>query len=151
MFYTLTYAVMAAGAFGTILLLSRRGFESENLEDLKGLNARSPWFALMLLLVMFSMAGIPPLVGFHAKLAVLTSVVDAGMFWLANYAVVMAVIGAYYYLRVIWYMYFAESTEEAPLEAALDMRIALSVNGLALILVGIFPGGLLDLCVRVLN
>jgi len=151
MFYTLTYAVMAAGAFGTILLLSRRGFESEQLDDLKGLNGRSPWFALILLFVIFSMAGIPPLVGFHAKLAVLMSVIDAGMYWLATYAVVMAVIGAYYYLRVIWYMYFVESEAEAPLEAGIDMRVALSVNGLALVLVGIFPGGLLDLCIRVLN
>jgi len=151
MFYTLTYAVMSAGAFGTILLLSRRGFESEELEDLKGLNARSPWFALILLLVIFSMAGIPPLVGFHAKLAVLTSVVDAGMFWLAAYAVVMAVVGAYYYLRVIYYMYFAESGQNAPLDAAFDVRVALSVNGIALVLVGMFPGGLFDLCSRVLN
>jgi NADH-quinone oxidoreductase subunit N len=151
MFYTVTYAVMAAGAFGTILLLSRRGFESEQLEDLKGLNARSPWFALMLLLIIFSMAGIPPLVGFHAKLAVLMSVIDAGMFWLAAYALVMAVIGAYYYLRVIWYMYFAESVEEGPVEAGLDMRVALSINGLVLVLIGIFPGGLLDLCMRVLS
>lgn len=151
MFYTVTYAIMAAGAFGTILLLSRKGFESEQLDDLKGLNARSPWFALILLLVIFSMAGIPPLVGFHAKLAVLMSVIDADMLWLAVYAVVMAVIGAYYYLRVIWYMYFAESEEEGPLEAAFDMRIALSVNGLVLVIVGMFPGGLLDLCIRVLN
>ncbi|MGD8324199.1 MAG: NADH-quinone oxidoreductase subunit NuoN [Gammaproteobacteria bacterium] len=151
MFYTVTYAIMAAGAFGIVLLLSRKGFESEQLEDLKGLNRRSPWFALMLLLVIFSMAGIPPLVGFHAKLAVLMSVIDAGMFWLAGYAVVMAVIGAYYYLRVIWYMYFAEGIDENPVEAAVDMRVALSINGLALVLVGIFPGGLLDLCVRVLN
>ena len=151
MFYTVTYAIMAAGAFGSILLLSRHGFESENLEDLKGLNARSPWFALVLLLIIFSMAGIPPLVGFHAKLAVLASVIDAGMLWLAAYSVVMAVIGAYYYLRVIWYMYFAESGEEGPVEAAFDVRVALSVNGLVLLVVGIFPGGLLDLCVRVLN
>lgn len=151
MFYTVTYAIMAAGAFGMILLLSRKGFESEQLEDLKGLNTRSPWFALMLLLIIFSMAGIPPLVGFHAKLAILTSLVDAGMFWLAGYAVVMAVIGAYYYLRVIWHMYFAEGEEDAPVEAAMDMRIALSLNGLALVLIGIFPGGLFDLCMRVLS
>jgi NADH-quinone oxidoreductase subunit N len=151
MFYTLTYAVMAAGAFGTVLLLSRKGFESENLEDLKGLNSRSPWFALILLLVIFSMAGIPPLVGFHAKLAVLTSIIDAGLFWLAGYAVVMAVVGAYYYLRVIWYMYFTESIEDGPVEAAFDMRVALSINGIALIVIGIFPGGLLNLCMRVLN
>jgi NADH-quinone oxidoreductase subunit N len=151
MFYTVTYAVMSAGAFGTILLLSRSGFESEQIEDLKGLNARSPWFALMLLFVIFSMAGIPPLVGFHAKLAVLTSIVDAGMFWLAGYAVVMAVIGAYYYLRVIYYMYFADSPQEGPVSAAFDMRVALSLNGLALVFVGLFPGGLFDLCARVLG
>jgi NADH-quinone oxidoreductase subunit N len=151
LFYTLTYVLMAAGAFGMILFLSHKGFEAENLEDFKGLNERSPWFAFVMLLVMFSMAGIPPLVGFYAKLAVLSSIVDAGLFWLAVTAVVFAVIGAYYYLRLIWYMYFAEAGEARPLESAFDMRFVLSVNGLALVVAGIFPGFLFDLCARVLG
>ena len=151
MFYTLTYVLMAAGAFGMILFLSSRGYEAEYLDDLKGLNARSPWFAFVMLMIIFSMAGIPPLVGFHAKLAVLSSVLDAGYFWLAIYGLVMAVIGAFYYLRVIWYMYFADPGIERPLSASLDMRVALSINGLALLLVGVFPGFLFNLCARVLG
>jgi NADH-quinone oxidoreductase subunit N len=151
MFYTLTYALMAAGAFGMILYLSYKGYEAEYLEDLKGLNARSPWFAFVMLMVMFSMAGIPPLVGFYAKFAVLSSVIDAGLYWLAIYAVVFAVVGAFYYLRVIWYMYFADAGIVRPLEAPIEMRLVLSLNGIALLLIGLFPDFLFDLCARVLG
>jgi len=151
MFYTLTYVLMAAAAFGMIILLSRKGFEAENLEDFKGLNARSPWFALMMLMVMFSMAGAPPLVGFYAKLVVLGSVLDAGLLWLALVGVFFAAIGAFYYLRVVWYMYFAEPVEDVPLEAAQDFRLIVTLNGLALLGLGVFPGSLLDLCARVLS
>jgi len=150
MFYTMVYVLMATAAFGMIILLSRRGFEAENLEDFKGLNQRSPWFAFVMLLIMFSMTGVPPLVGFYAKLVVLQSVVEAGLVWLAALGVVFAVIGAFYYLRIVWYMYFAEPTEEAALVAAPDMRVAISANGLGLLALGIFPGFLLDLCARVL-
>jgi NADH-quinone oxidoreductase subunit N len=151
MFYTVVYIAMTAGAFGMIILLSRKGFEAENLEDFKGLNARSPWFALMMLLIMFSMAGVPPLVGFYAKLVVLAAVVDAGLVWLAVLGVLLAVVGAYYYIRLVWYMYFAEPGDNAPLVAAPDFRLVVSANGLALLALGLFPGGLLSLCARVLG
>jgi NADH-quinone oxidoreductase subunit N len=151
MFYTFAYVLMAAAAFGMIILLSRRGYEAERLEDFKGLNARSPWFALVMLMVMFSMAGVPPFVGFYAKLVVLGSVLDAGLVWLAAVGMLFAVIGAYYYIRVVWYMYFADATDDTPLIAAPDMRIVISANALGLLVLGLFPGGLLDLCTRVLG
>ena len=106
MFYTLTYVVSAAGAFGIVILLSRRGYDAENLSDFKGLNARSPWFALMMMFLMFSMAGVPPFVGFFAKLNVISAVLELGDTGLAVLMVLASVVGAYYYLRVIWYMYF---------------------------------------------
>jgi NADH-quinone oxidoreductase subunit N len=151
MFYTFTYVLMAAAAFGMVILLSRRGFEAERLEDFKGLNARSPWFALVMLMIMFSMAGVPPFVGFYSKLIVLQSVLDADLVWLAAVGMLFAVIGAYYYIRVVWYMYFAEPTDSVPLQGAADMRIVISANALGLLVLGVFPGGLLDLCARVLG
>ena len=151
MFYTFAYVLMAAAGFGMIILLSRRGFEAERIEDFKGLNARSPWFAFVMLMIMFSMAGVPPFVGFYAKLVVLQSVLNAGLVWFAVVGVFFAVIGAYYYLRVVWYMYFAEPADSEPLDAAADMRIVISANGLGLLVLGIFPGLLLDLCARVLS
>ena len=159
MFYTIAYAFMAAAAFGMIILLSREGFEAENIADFKGLNAREPWFALMMLMIMFSMAGIPLFVGFYAKLVVLESVLDAGLVWLAIVGVFFAVIGAFYYLRVIWFMYFAEPDREAEaaagvgnaLEASTGLRIVVSANALLLLGLGLFPGSLLDLCGRVLG
>ena len=151
MFYTFAYVLMAAAGFGMIILLSRRGFEAERIEDFKGLNARSPWFAFVMLMIMFSMAGVPPFVGFYAKLVVLQSVLDAGLVWFAAVGVLFAVIGAYYYLRVVWYMYFAEPADSEPLDAAADMRIVISANGLGLLVLGVFPGQLLDLCARVLS
>ena len=150
MFYTISYALMAAAGFGMLILLSRRGFVAEKLDDFRGLNQRSPWFALMMLLVMASMAGIPPLVGFYAKLTVLSALLDAGLAWLAVFGVVLAVVGAFYYLRVIWFMYFADAADEAPLGSALDLKLVLSVNCQLLLLLGIFPGFLLALCERVL-
>jgi NADH-quinone oxidoreductase subunit N len=151
MFYTFAYVLMAAAGFGMIILLSRRGFEAERLEDFKGLNARSPWFALVMLMIMFSMAGVPPFIGFYAKLVVLSAVLDAGLAWLAGAGVLFAVIGAYYYIRVVWYMYFAEPEDREPLSAAVDMRIVISANALGLLALGLFPGGLIDLCARVLQ
>jgi NADH-quinone oxidoreductase subunit N len=151
MYYTIAYVLMATAAFGMILLLSRRGFEAENLEDFKGLNARSPWFAFIMLMVMFSMAGVPPFIGFYAKLVVLSSVIDANLVWLAAVGVFFAVIGAFYYLRIVWYMYFSDAVDTAPLVASTDMRVALSANGLGLLALGVFPSVLLDLCARVLS
>jgi NADH-quinone oxidoreductase subunit N len=150
LFYTITYVLTAAAAFGMILLLSRRGFEAERLDDFKGLNQRSPWFALMMLVVMLSLAGVPPLVGFPAKLFVLGSIVDVGLVWLAVYGVLLAVVGAYYYLRVVWFMYFAEPVDRMPFSAATDLRWALSVNALVIVVLGLFPGVLLEVCSRVL-
>jgi NADH-quinone oxidoreductase subunit N len=150
MFYTMSYVLMAAAAFGMIIVLSRRGFEAERLEDFRGLNQRSPWFALMMLLIMFSMAGVPPLIGFYAKLTVLSALVDANLVWLAIFGVVLAVVGAFYYLRVVWYMYFAEAPDSTPLQSALDLKLVISVNCLLLLGLGIFPAFLLDLCARVL-
>src|SRR5690606_17962619 len=150
MYYTLVYVLMATAAFGMIIVLSRRGFEAEKLDDFKGLNQRSPWFALIMALIMFSMTGVPPLVGFYAKLVVIESVLDVGLVWLAALGVVFAVIGAFYYLRIVWYMYFAEPADETALVAAPDMRYVISANGLALLVLGVFPGQLLNLCATVL-
>jgi len=150
LFYTLTYVVAAAGAFGMIILLSRRGYEAENLSDFKGLNARSPWFALMMMFLMFSMAGIPPLVGFFGKLNVINAVLTSGYTGLAVIMVLASVVGAYYYLRIIWYMYFEDATDKAVLQASTDTRIVLSLNGLAVVGLGILPGWLWALCLEVM-
>ena len=146
MFYALTYAIMALGGFGMIILLSRAGFEAENLDDFKGLNQRHPWFAGMMLLLMFSMAGVPPTVGFYAKLVVLKSVITVDMVWLALVAVFFSIIGLFYYLRVVKLMYFDAPEDETPLAGATDLQVVLSINGLAVLGLGIFPGGLLALC-----
>lgn len=150
LFYTIVYVLMAAGAFGMIILLSRAGFEADELADFKGLNNYSPWFALIMLLLMFSMAGVPPLVGFYAKLAVISAVLDAGYLWLAVTAVVFSVIGAFYYLRLIKLMYFDAPDGEGRIDAALGMRVVLSANGLAMLALGLFPGALLALCGQVI-
>ena len=151
LFYALTYVVAAAGAFGIVILLSRRGYDAELLSDFKGLNARSPWFALMMLFLMFSMAGVPPFVGFLSKLYVISAVLDIGGTWLAILMVLASVIGAYYYLRVIWYMYFEEGEDQAVLQASGDTRLILSLNSVAVLALGIVPGWLLALCVSVLS
>lgn len=151
MFYAITYVLTTLGSFGIILLLSRSGFEAENISDLKGLNKRSKWFAFIMMLFMFSLAGIPPLMGFYAKLSVLSSVVAAGQIWLAVAAVMFSLIGAYYYLRVVKVMYFDEPADTASIEASLDLRIVLSVNGLAVLMLGILPEALLFRCVEAIR
>ncbi|MBI3711673.1 MAG: NADH-quinone oxidoreductase subunit NuoN [Burkholderiales bacterium] len=148
MFYAITYVMTTLGSFGIILLLSRAGFEAENIADLKGLNKRSKWFAFIMMLFMFSLAGIPPLMGFYAKLSVLSSVVAAGQIWLAVAAVMFSLIGAFYYLRVVKVMYFDEPADTAPISAGMDMQIVLSVNGLAVLILGILPEALLFRCVE---
>ncbi|VAW86531.1 NADH-ubiquinone oxidoreductase chain N [hydrothermal vent metagenome] len=150
MFYVIVYALMSLAAFGMIILLSRSGFEADTLEDFKGLNQRSPWFAFMMLITMFSMAGVPPTVGFYAKLAVLSAVVEIGLVWLAVLAVVFSVIGAFYYLRVIKFMYFDKAVDTAPISSAYDMRAVMSANGMIILLLGIYPTGLIALCVSVM-
>jgi NADH-quinone oxidoreductase subunit N len=151
LFYTLTYVVAAAAAFGMIILLSRRGYEAENISDFKGLSTRSPWFALMMMFVMFSMAGVPPFVGFFGKLNAISAVVDGGYTGLAIVMVLASVVGAYYYLRVIWYMYFEEAEDKAVLQASNDTRLVLSLNSLAVLGLGIVPGWLLALCIQILG
>jgi NADH-quinone oxidoreductase subunit N len=151
MFYIITYALMAAGAFGMIILLSRAGFEADEISDFKGLNQRNSWFAFMMLILMFSMAGVPPTVGFYAKLSVLQAVVQVDMIWLAAVAVFFSVIGAFYYIRMVKVMYFDDPEDEAPLASNFDLRFGLSANGLAILLLGLFPGSLMALCHQVMN
>ncbi len=146
MFYAVSYVIMGLASFGMVILLSRAGFEAENIDDFKGLNKRSPWFAAMMMIVMFSMAGVPFFIGFFAKLSVLQAVVAAGYIWLAVLAVVMSVIGAYYYLRVVKVMYFDEPEDTAPIHAPADLRIMLSANGLAVAVLGLMPQALMSLC-----
>jgi NADH-quinone oxidoreductase subunit N len=151
MFYVVVYVLMNLGSFGMIMLLSRAGFEAENLEDFRGLNQRSPWYAFIMLLLMFSMAGIPPTVGFYAKLSVLQAAVNTGYVWLAVVAVLFSLIGAFYYLRLVKLMYFDAPSDTAPIVSHADARWVMGVNGLAVLLFGIFPGGLMDLCLSAIN
>ncbi|MFV0664999.1 NADH-quinone oxidoreductase subunit NuoN [Denitromonas sp.] len=146
MFYAIAYVVMSLASFGIIILLSRSGFEAENIDDLKGLNKRSSWFAAMMMIIMFSMAGIPFFIGFFAKLSVLQSLVAADMVWLAVLAVMMSLVGAFYYLRVVKVMYFDEPVDTAPIHAASDIRVLLSANCLAIAFLGLLPQQLIDLC-----
>ena len=145
MFYIVTYVITSVTAFGMVLLLSRKGFEAEDLNDFKGLNQRSPWFAMVMLLTMFSLAGVPPTVGFYGKFSVLSAVVQTGQIWLAVVAVLFSLIGAFYYLRVVKVMYFDDPTSETSLSPGLEMGILLSVNGIAVIALGLFPGPLMQL------
>jgi NADH-quinone oxidoreductase subunit N len=146
MFYVVAYVLMSAGTFGMILLMARAGFEADELDDFKGLNKRNPWFAGVMLMLMFSMAGVPFFIGFFAKFAVLQAVVAAGYIWLAVVAVLFSLIGAFYYLRVVKLMYFDAPADPTPLSAPLDMRILISANGLAVALLGIFPQMIMSLC-----
>jgi NADH-quinone oxidoreductase subunit N len=146
MFYIVAYALMSLAGFGMILLLSRKGFEAEDLVDLKGLNQRSPWFAFLMLITMFSMAGVPPTLGFYAKFAVLQAALQAGFLWLVVFAVLMAVIGAFYYLRIVKLMYFDEPTDHSPIINPPEMNMLLSVNALGLLFLGIMPQRLMDIC-----
>jgi NADH-quinone oxidoreductase subunit N len=151
MFYMISYVVVAAGAFGMILLLARQGFEADKLEDFKGLNARSPWFAGMMAILMFSLAGVPPFIGFWAKLGVIQAVLGVQLTWLAVVAVLFSVVGAYYYLRVVKLMYFDEPSNAAAIGGSMLMRAALSANALLVLGLGIIPGTLLQLCQQALQ
>jgi NADH-quinone oxidoreductase subunit N len=151
MFYTVIYVLMALGTFGMILLLSRQGFEAENLDDFKGLNQRDPWYAFIMMLLMFSMAGIPPTMGFWAKLFVLQAVLSVGYIWLAVVAVLFSLIGAFYYLRIVKLMYFDAPTDAAPVDARADIRVLMSANGLAVLVFGLAPGLLLTICERAIQ
>ncbi|MDJ0738834.1 MAG: NADH-quinone oxidoreductase subunit NuoN [Gammaproteobacteria bacterium] len=146
MFYAIVYALTAAGGFGVVTMLSRNGLDAENIDDLKGLNDRSPWLAFMMMLILFSMAGVPPTVGFFAKLFVLDAVVSIDLVWLAVVAVFFSIIGAFYYLRAVKAMYFDKPLVDVPLVSSLDTQVAMSVNGLAMLAFGIFPAALLGAC-----
>jgi NADH-quinone oxidoreductase subunit N len=148
MFYVVVYVITNLGAFGMILLLSRSGFEAENLDDFKGLNQRSPWYAFVMLLIMFSMVGIPPTVGFYAKLAVLQAALSLGDIGivLAIIAILFSAVGAFYYLRVVKLMYFDPPTDAAPIAPRADVRVLMSLNGVAVLYLGIMPGPLMSLC-----
>jgi len=146
MFYAITYVLTTLGTFGLIQFLARKGFEAENIEDFRGLARRSPWLAGVMMMMMFSLAGLPPLVGFYAKLVVLESVIAIGLVWLAVYAVVMSLIGAYYYIRVIKVMYFDEPVDTAPIVVGNGAQATMAVNGMLILLLGIVPGPLVSLC-----
>jgi len=149
MFYTITYAITAAVAFGVLLVLSRKGCEAEDINDLGGLNDSHPWYAALLAIAMFSMAGVPPTVGFYAKLVVLQAVIQVDLLWLAVVAVLFSVIGLFYYLRIIKVMYFDKPAAEqtTTIKQALDVKVLLSANGLSLILLGVFPSSLMAYCI----
>jgi NADH-quinone oxidoreductase subunit N len=151
MFYAITYVLTTLATFGLIMLLARAGFEAENIDDFKGLNQRSPWFAFVMLLLMFSLAGIPPMVGFYAKLSVLQAVLGAGQVWLAVVAVLLSLIGAFYYLRVVKVMYFDAPVDNAKLVFSGDMGIALSINGIAVLALGLLPGSLMGACLSAIQ
>ncbi len=147
LFYAVSYALMSLASFGMVIFMSRAGFEADKLDDYKGLNERSPWHAFLMLMVMFSMAGVPPFLGFWSKLFVIQAAVQADLVWLAVAAVVFSVIGAFYYLRVVKLMYFDKPADSAPLEAGWGMRMTISANALAMLGLGILPGPLMALCI----
>jgi NADH-quinone oxidoreductase subunit N len=144
-----TYVLTTLGTFGIIMLLARQGFESEHIDDFKGLAKRSPWYAGVMAIFMFSLAGLPPTMGFFAKVAVLQALVStnlSGYTWLAVIAVVLSLVGAYYYIRVVKVMFFDEPVETAPIVAGADVRALLSLNGAAVLFFGLLPGGLMAVC-----
>jgi NADH-quinone oxidoreductase subunit N len=151
MFYIVTYVLTTLASFGVILLLAREGFESEEIVDFAGLNQRSPLYAGVMAVCLFSLAGIPPLVGFYAKLAVLQSLIATGQepyIWLAVFAVIMSLIGSFYYLRVVKVMYFDAPVTATTVSASTEVRVVLSINGLLVLLLGILPGGLMAVCAQ---
>ena len=150
MFYMISYVLVASGAFGVVLMLSRQGFESDKLVDFKGLNARSPWFAGMMAFLMFSLAGVPPFIGFWAKLGVLQAVLGVSYTWLAVVAVLFSVVAAFFYLRIVKLMYFDDPIDHTRLGGSALVRTLLSVNALAALVLGLVPGSLIALCQRAL-
>jgi NADH-quinone oxidoreductase subunit N len=150
MFYMISYVLVAAGAFGMVLLLARQGFEADKITDFRGLNARSPWFAWMMAMLMFSLAGVPPFIGFWAKLGVIQAVLGVGYTWLGVVAVLFSVVAAFFYLRIVKIMYFEEPTDTSAIGGSALMRTVLSANALAAIALGVAPGALIALCQAVL-
>jgi NADH-quinone oxidoreductase subunit N len=151
MFYMVTYVLTVAGAFAMIMVLSRQGFEADDLDDFKGLNQRNPWYAFLMLLIMVSLAGVPPVVGFYAKLSVFQALIDTGMTWLVVVAVLFSLIGAFYYLRVVKLMYFDDPADQSPVRASADVGVLLTANALAVLVLGLLPGALMTLCQRAIQ
>ena len=151
LFYAITYVITTLGSFGLLMLLSRQGYECETLDDLKGLNRRNPWMAFMALVLMFSLAGIPPTVGFAAKLSILETLVDSGHLYLAIFAVMTSLVGAFYYLRIVKLMYFDEPIQTAPIEGGAVAKTIFTINGLFVLLCGIFPATLMALCLTAMS
>ena len=148
MFYILVYALMSMGSFAMVILLGRKGFEADKLDDFRGLAKRSPWYAFIMMILMFSMAGIPPLIGFWAKWFVIKEIIDMGLIWLAAVAVIFSVIGAFYYLRIVKLMFFDEPESMTAIKATSSMRFVISVNGLVILVLGFVPGMLMTLCLN---
>jgi len=148
LYYIVVYALMSAAAFGLVVLMSNQGMEIDNVDDLKGLNKRSPWLAFLMLIVMFSMAGVPPTVGFFTKLLVLKALVDAHLTWVAVVGLLFTVIGAYYYLRIIKIMYFEQPTHDDPVIISRTNQLVYSINCLSLLFLGLFPGALIAVCIN---
>ena len=151
MFYVLAYALMALGGFAMVIWLGSGGQEADRLDDFRGLNERNPWFAFLMLVLMLSMAGMPPFVGFWAKWSVLREAVASGLVWLAVVAVLFSVVGLFYYLRVVRLMYFDAPEEKGPVWSLAEMRVVVSVNALAILALGVYPGTLLRLCAAVVG
>jgi NADH-quinone oxidoreductase subunit N len=151
MFYSIIYLITTLGTFGVVMLLARKDFEAETLEDFKGLNQRSPVFAFVMMIMMFSLAGIPPTVGFYAKLAVLDATMNAGLTWLAVLAVLSSLVGAFYYLRIVKLMYFDAPQDASPIVAGSLNRALLAFNGLAVLVLGIVPGPLMNACLAAIT
>ena len=148
--FTVAYVLTTLAAFGMILMLSRRGFEHDEIADFKGLNTRDPVLALLMLVLMFSTAGVPPFVGFWAKLWIIQALLAGRHVWLATFAVLISVVGAYYYLRVVWYMYFEPAVDPSPPEPRPRMRLILALNTAAVVLLGLLPNALLSICTHVI-
>jgi NADH-quinone oxidoreductase subunit N len=151
MYYTITYVLTTLGSFGLVMMLARSGFEAEEIADFKGLAKRSPWYAVVMTVLMFSLAGVPPMMGFMAKWAVLQAVVSTGQYWLAIVAVLFSLIGAYYYLRVVKTIWFDDAVDVSPISTPMDMRVALSLNGILVVLLGVMPGSLLAACLSAMT
>ena len=151
MYYSITYVLTTLGSFGLIMMLARSGFEAEELADFKGMAKRSPWFAVVMTVLMFSLAGVPPMMGFMAKWSVLEAVAASGQIWLAVLAVLFSLIGAFYYLRVVKTMWFDDAVDATPISTPLDMQVALSINGIAVVLLGLLPGSLLGACMNAMT
>ena len=151
LYYVLVYGLMSAAAFGLIVLMSRSGVEVDHIDDLKGLNKRNPWLAFMMMIVLFSMAGVPPTVGFFTKLLVLKALIDVHLTWVAILGLMFAVVGAFYYLRIVKVMYFDEPLKAAPVSLSRTTTLIFSANCLSLLYLGIFPGGLIGLCISAMS